>query len=481
MWSLRLVKSIMLIFLVTLFSLVANAVDKPLCDNVSDRIPRLASSSGEILKKTNVEYAEKDMKDFCKRNMLLRYLKTKKSLQIGEIDTLSTEQLEKVVDQANSEIAPWQLSLLSTENSKKKAVEAIIWNDDPLLYFSKPKREHADYAQASAFIDSATSNQSTKIDDIKTKTALLCAYEMKFSAVSCVKSLEAIQEKMIPKGGDLDITDKALWKRVLGSDKYDEGLRIAASTIAQKVKSSNGTNGNIFEDIQNAFIKSGMNSNEAQNATWDTLGLIANQGPSIGYYVTKLENRGDSSLENSQKSNALAYIASGMTYLDLKNLKNNLPMYSYPSGIQTTCDNSKPYHFWMSAYLARTLVKENQIAPEVAAETTFMAQKAYQINRTAAANGTQPGAIENILATQPYAPVRQIIRTDLAYSSAGALYGSQSAESLNTKNYSVNGAIVSLLKDSSSEKTEPGTNMLETYLKWNRAFSADSAFEYLKN
>ncbi len=73
----------------------------------------------------------------------------------------------------------------------------------------------------------------------------------------------------------------------------------------------------------------------------------------------------------------LGYISTAMTYLDIKKSAQGNGLYSYPSSIQTSCDNSKPYHFWMSAFLARRVTQITQ-NPNAGVDAAFIAEKAYQ-------------------------------------------------------------------------------------------------------
>lgn len=156
-------------------------------------------------------------------------------------------------------------------------------------------------------------------------------------------------------------------------------------------------------------------------------------------------------------------------------------MYSYPRNVKSKCDNSKPYHFWMSAYLSRSLVKEHGISPRDAANATFIAEKAYQINRNVAGDGNQ---VKNTIFTSAlFSPVHQIVRTDLAYAAAGAHYGSRSVDSTSSKEYDVNGAIVNLMKNAGTESViagESNGDQIATYFSWNKIFSPNAALSYLK-
>jgi hypothetical protein len=377
--------------------------------------------------------------------------------------TMSLENLEKEVDAVNTEKIPWQLSLVSTEKSKLSAINTALGKGvSAIEYFSKPEDPIVDlmknYDKINKYFDEIKENPSVLTAGEKLKATLLCATESLTSIPSCMKSIEVIKSKMTPKGALNDITDKELWRRVLSSNKYDEGIRQASLIIAKKINNLNATDGaSVFDDIQTGFVKSGMSSTKALEAAWDVLGLIGNQGPNIGSYVTNIES-GFYTFEGSMKARGLSFISAAMTYIDHKQLKAGKPIYSYPANIQSTCDNSKPYHFWMSAYIARALVKENKISPADAAQ----------------------GA--DIINLEAFSPAHQIIRTDLAYSAAGALFGSNSVNKSDSKKYDVNNAMIALLENAGTdqEANNSSGSQLDTYLIWSKIFSPNSALDSLR-
>lgn len=92
---------------------------------------------------------------------------------------------------------------------------------------------------------------------------------------------------------------------------------------------------------------------------------------------------------NSKCVDALNWTQKYMTPLDPTASIMNLGLwkkilttdhYSYPRDVVTSCDNSKPYYFWMSAYMTREMVKQG-ISPEAAAAGAFSAQKGYEVLR----------------------------------------------------------------------------------------------------
>lgn len=462
---------------------LAKAVD---CDDKQDTLKKLGSSSAEILKAANIDYLKSDTADFCYRNMLLRYLRVNNKNKIDPTN-LTTAQLEKEVDKVKYEIAPWQMSMVSTPEAKEEAVHLSTASIPHKEIFSSPKEVFTiseevlkmRYQRSSKFIEEQ--KRSEKIDQEVSKISLTaaCAIDNPLSVLSCTKALNIIKEDMTPKG-QADIINASVWRRVLGSNKYDEGIRLAALKISNRLENrENDKDGNVFDDLKEAFRQSGLPSDASERATWDVLTLIGNQGPNIGGYATKIET--GSWKPATQKSLGLGFIATAMTLLDQRRLRDKNRFYSYPSNIQTTCDNSKPYHFWMAASLSRNLVTEHGIDPEVAAQATFLAQRGYQMNRDKSGDVVSTQG-KNALSNGLFSPVHQIIRTDFAYGAAGAKFGSESVANQQSSKISVDGALMSLMEDAGTQF--PSSSILgssfDTFKNWNSIFSPTSAVDGLE-
>lgn len=441
-----------------------------------DLLLQLKETAAETLKVANIAYLKSDTSDFCYRNMLLRYLSVNNRNKIDPL-SLTTAQLEKEVDRVNIEENPWPMSLVSTPKAKERAIALAIEEKSPEIVFAEPEKISDDrHEQARERLSIQGSSERIRAEVSKVTLAGACAADSLSSIYECTKALGIIKEEMTPKG-QADIIDAKSWARVLGSAKYDEGIRRASLKIAERLKKTDGGTGNVFEDLIGSFKDSGISEKDAENATWDVLGLIGNQGPSIGHYASLLEKNKYSG--RSQKANGLGFIASAMSYLDQKRVRAGRPMYSYPKGIQSTCDNSKPYHFWMSASLSRNLVLNHGISPQVAARATYLAERGYQMRRGLSADGTaSKGKI--VLNLPLYSPAHQVIRTDFAYGAAGAVYGSEIGKvEQSSKNISVDQALSSMMADSGTER--PGDSyfgdMVGEFSNWNTIFSPTSALQ----
>lgn len=170
-----------------------------------------------------------------------------------------------------------------------------------------------------------------------------------------------------------------------------------------------------------------------------------------------------------QNLKALGFIAAAITNLDYKRDREELPLYSYPKEVKTSCNNSKPYHFWMSAYNARELVNKDGFSAETARLASFATEKAYQITRNSRFSANSNSTLSNITTYPVYSPTSQIVRTDLAYAAAGANYGSGAKTQVN-----VDQTLTKLMKATPNFAVDNSTKYYSEYKKQNYDADSDS-------
>ncbi|MFZ3228581.1 MAG: hypothetical protein WA160_00125 [Pseudobdellovibrio sp.] len=456
-------------------------------------INSLSSSAKEVFKQTQAQLASQDMGDFCKRNMLLRFLNSKNMAPLN-CETWPISKLEDYVNNyVNSRVfgsTAWDLSLYSTDKLREIGFmrESGIFSNDVGYIESIEQMKKLMAAPKKSIITEAESlnelhqiNKSGKDSDETTLKSLFCMKDSFFSMMECKKGLDSISEKMkvnYPKEGKT-FTNMALWEKIYGSKKYDEGLRLVSNKLIERAEGSFSSDANIFDDLKSSFELSGMKKVEAQDAAFDILGLISTGGSNMNHRVRKVGG-------GNQKSVALAFIANSLAYLDGKKTKFNKTLYSYPTSVKTTCDNAKPYHFWMSAYLSRELKKEG-LAEDTAVNSVYIAHQGYHLKREA---GYPKGASNHpkrntILTREPFDPAQQIVRTDLAYAAAGAAFGADLMLESSSKKINVDKAIISLIKDSEvvpakTKDQADGLSLPESYYHWSNIFSPNSAIKSVK-
>ncbi|MEQ1665452.1 MAG: hypothetical protein ABL927_08770, partial [Bdellovibrionales bacterium] len=252
---------------------------------------------------------------------------------------------------------------------------------------------------------------------------------------------------------------------------FPDGIKIAAKKIKKELDGDFTPDSNIVSDLISSFQFAGMSEERAYEIFWQFMGAISTQGPSIRMkYVY-----------NGPTGKFVDFIVNAMLVLDYKKSQHGFSLYSYPTQTITGCDNAKPYHFWEIAYFSREFVNTLHIPPNVAAKLAFLLEKIYQIRRDVYT--TDLDRISGILTRQPYDPAHQVVRTDIAYAAAGAVFGANNLKAFNSKSIDVNALIVALLQESTpvspiDKPSAPGVfAMLESYHMWEKIFNPDIAIK----
>lgn len=234
-------------------------------------------------------------------------------------------------------------------------------------------------------------------------------------ANSCRKNTAAITAQMFPRVGGRPMA--SLYHEFFTNAAYDEPIRDVARTLIKRFRDPQpDSSANLFDDTKSAFLKHGFNEDQATEASFRLLGLISGGG-------ANMKNRLSQYRFAQQKWPAvtgITTIAALLPALDSKYAGSG-HLYSYPSSVKTHCDHAKPYHFWGAAYLARHAAQQTG-EPETSASAAFVASKGYQIFSTS--GGRKPGSI---LKLGTFSPAANVLRMDLVYSAAGAVFGASSS------------------------------------------------------
>lgn len=207
--------------------------------------------------------------------------------------------------------------------------------------------------ERSARSDSRSFNVISRNQDFMEQGKYLtCGRLGLLSASGCKTGLDILQQRLAThevNGGAIARTD--IYRKILGSSVYEDGVRRAALKIFKRVQGRIRSSGNLFDDLKEAFIESNVARENVDDLVWDILGLLATSGPNINQRIKSCQNSSAvlAGRLESQFHFALKYIAGALPLLDFRYVKNSKNLYSAPSNVRVTCDNGKFYHFWMSA------------------------------------------------------------------------------------------------------------------------------------
>jgi hypothetical protein len=166
-----------------------------------------------------------------------------------------------------------------------------------------------------------------------------------------------------------------------------------------------------FSDVMKAFSNCGLSNEQCTQKAWDFLGLYGSQGPTAGAYLDAANK------ENGPVYFATALIADAMAYIDKVQQSKGLKAYSIPESVHSSCDFTRPYHFWLSAYLARKL-HEQGFNDHVATRAVHLIEVDYEQFAT---TGTKK-KVDDILASPLHDSYDVETEKNIAFSDAASYW-----------------------------------------------------------
>jgi hypothetical protein len=307
---------------------------------------------------------------------------------------------------------------------------------------------------------------------------LLCADQGAITdSFACVDAIKKVVAVMAPVG---DVTLFNLLKKIFLDVRYSNAAIHLATTIETKILLGGQPSGDLLTDAIASTRASGFGS-QSEDAAFEILAFYSSNGPnSAGYTHTW------TSKENAGFYYGLTVLGTGITVLNSRSMSSGHP-YSYPPSVASTCDNGKPYHFWMTAYLAR-LLTHDMAHPRSVRTAVYITSVGYQMMSTS--SGRDPSLPYKLKSD---APQNQKIRMDLAYAAAGAefgaLAGSRTLKATESTTISVDQSLRNLLKNAAplSALTEEevqdlwsGTG-ISAYRRWMKIFNPIKAMASFPN
>jgi len=494
-------------------------------------------SRAEIYKQMALQSA-KDGAEFCQRNALLEHIENtglwtdysdlsdaalKKKVQevdqqaSAHIESLNKKEMdgEKLTAQEIGDLLtyldPWQNTLIPTHAHRIFALSAELNMHSDWRSSVKTMGDLYNHIEQQMSVDEPISeavkkNIKDNIEDLEKKqlidgeelsytiSAIACADIGLAQITQCTKTLRETIPTLVPTGRQgVRFSDLQDWKEVMGTDKYNDGIRETAKLIAQRLSGKRSgdapSNVNIFDDMKSSFMAAQMTEAEAERATLMVMAVIANGGPNTGNRVQELEfsaNRDASQPKTfSQKAIALTFIALALTEMDETKIANGANLYSLPKNMKSRCDNGKEYHFWMIARIAQRLISEDHVDSDVAAKVAYTIEKGYQIKRDQGLGISNDAYMQQNLELKSYAPPLQTDRTDMSFAAAGAEFGAN-FDKQKLLEIDVDSSLPALIKDSAplAPNTRDEFNtmpMVQKISRWSQIFAPNAAFQNVKN
>ena len=241
-----------------------------------------------------------------------------------------------------------------------------------------------------------------KIMCLTAKGRLLCSKRLKDAIES--------NKPIIHWSGNY-ITAPENFEKVFIDPTYYKPVLKTAQLVVERVKDFEEgyfSKVNLFDDLKSQFVLHGFSQEEATERAFNVLGAYGVRGASISYawFIRK---------KNKPVYDAFTFLSAAISYLDKLGFKQGI-MYSLPRQIHTDCLYGKPYHFWMSAWIAR---EQSKISTSKASiETAHLSGMIYELNAT-----FNERSVNRVFKDDAFSPRVNQARFDNIHRGAGAYFG----------------------------------------------------------
>lgn len=255
--------------------------------------------------------------------------------------------------------------------------------------------------------------------------------------------------------------------------------RLIEGYIAESKQGRLNLQTNLWSDTVRLFEELNHQAEVAKEKAMELLGLYGTRGANVSPWF----------MLNTKRAWLFAYsmgrVALGIRYLDVA-MSSQRKNYSFPAQVSNNCDYSRPYHFWMSAYLTHTLIKQNY-SPREAVEATHVLGTAYELAADVATN--DQAIINSAVARSPFQVETQ---KDIIFNDIGATWGASFSMGRFDRRFNV----ASYLAASFYEAKEPSGVLsslssgigslfsvtgydLDSFIKWKIRLAPDAHFPSL--
>ena len=327
-------------------------------------------------------------------------------------------------------------------------------------------------------------DQADAIEQSLLSKVAICAQYTPLHTGACTRALDHILAVMHPVA---DINLVPVIRKVFEDPTYVRGAVIAARRVLAYFSSPTnsgapltiglpGSAGNLYSELIQAYGEAGLSATSAEDHAWDLLGVLSTNGADTSLYVSRAFRN-----PNPQLLLAIQVLSAGPVAIDALRIPAHLAPYSYPAGLRTTCNYSKPYHFWMAAYLAR-LEARTQRDATAGLYASWIVELGYQMrSETFGRKPARPFTVDS------RDDGNDRIRLDLAFAAAGAVYGKRNATLSKETTLDVDRALTKLIDGAGpsaymnpleAESLWSGTGA-DGYFEWRKLFAPDAALNSL--
>jgi hypothetical protein len=254
---------------------------------------------------------------------------------------------------------PYSLSLAPTIELRRQGLEAVL-QDPELKKLSETSEHSVTYSQEEVTkFKNFFSSWRGYYEQENGKFAELAPYACGiFGADECQKVVRDATYMTAPYSGGPGYISLPDVVTEMGTEPIyaKASAKLALRTLGLVAIADQGKkiNADLLEDTKQAFLEAGVDSSRVEEYAFKLLGIYGSRGASMSPLLDKQNVINE---DNYIVFASLAVVASSISYLDTVMFPTG-HTYSLPKNISTHCDYTRPYHFWLPAYLAYAMKKK---------------------------------------------------------------------------------------------------------------------------
>lgn len=415
-------------------------------------------------------------KDLCFVSLMDRYLWSSKTMSLATQKTTSVEKRLELFSNKFTESDfgdSWEESLIPStfyqgqiyfENSASKApgmktsISSCIKNE-------ASERQRSDFSALHKTLLTASCFALAPGDAIRCQNGVAKLYK------------ESRSTECVPQAAT---NYASVWVKRLGDEKFFDGISRANAELVRQIKSKRFFSKNLYQLLRNGMSSvEGYTPDKAEDSAWDAVMMMANSSHDFMPHARFLAEH-----MNDDTQTALSNLSRVQNVLDFDEKALTPSPFSFPPEVKGICQTTKPYHFWMAAYQARSLIKAGFSAREaVTAVLTYA--KAYHTHTggTESSGGNPYRTSLAMIFQMPFDhPTVSVLRHDLVLNIIGAAYG---AGMLKNKSINISDVMNRVFKerpkvgdlDYETEAIPKASNQLEAYTFWEKMFNPNGIYK----
>ncbi len=247
------------------------------------------------------------------------------------------------------------------------------------------------------------------------------------SFIDCQRSLEYLLSIANPKmveGTANEVIFGNLLNKVLVNKDHQVVIKLLAKSLIKDtinfINNGSTPSDDIYKRILQIATISGFKLAKSEELAFDILGAYSIRGASFFSDEKFLPE-----LSKSDVGVSFLFLASAISFLDKAKYHKRRELFSLPRGyLRTSCLYGKPYHFWMAAYISRTLMKDGGFNKRKSFLATHLSGVGYEVAKKTSDFNMRDSYFKNIIESESLDDIDvKNAKIDIVFNSFGSGFG----------------------------------------------------------